>query len=93
MLSQVGWKTSLLLTCQILGLLVNTLAADEMYLVLNRDNITISIHMQLSLKPNTFSEFFAAFLKSRLNFKYFETKRLPHRFCISGITDYENVVR
>ena len=49
--------------------------------------------MQLSLKPNTFSEFFAAFLKSRLNFKYFETKRLPHRFCISGITDYENVVR
>ena len=91
--SQLSWKTSLLLTCQILGLLVNTLVTDEMYLVLNRDNITISIHMQLSRKPNTFSQFFAAFLKFRLNFEYFETKYIAHRFCISGITDSENVVR
>ena len=49
--------------------------------------------MQLSLKPNTFSQFFAAFLKFRLNFEYFETKYIAHRFCISGITDSENVVR
>ena len=84
---------SFLLTCQILGLLVNTLATDEMYLALNRDNITISIQMQLSLKPNTFSEIFATFFKFRLNFIYFETKYIPHRFCISGITDSENVVK
>ena len=65
-------KKSLLLTCQILGLLVNTLAADEKYPVLNRDNLTIPIQMQLSQKQKTFSNFYAAFLKSRLNFKDFE---------------------
>ena len=63
--SQLSWKKSLLLTCQILGLLVNTLAADEKYPVLNRDNLTIPIQMQLSRKQNTFSEFFTAFLKSK----------------------------
>ena len=36
-------KKSLLLTSQILGLLLNTLAAHEVYPVLNRDNITIPI--------------------------------------------------
>ena len=91
--SQLSWKKSLLLTCQILGLLVNTLAADEKYPVLNRDNLTIPIQMQLSQKQKTFSEFFAAFLKSRLNFKYFLKKDDPPRFCIFEITDSENVVR
>ena len=91
--SQLSWKKSLFLTCQILGLLVNTLAADEKYPVLNRDNLTIPIQMQLSQKQKTFSEFFAAFLKSRLNFKYFLKKDDPPRFCIFEITDSENVVR
>ena len=91
--SQLSWKTSLLLTWKILGLLVNTLAVDEMYLVLNRDDITIPIQMQLSQKPNIFPQFSATFLKCRLDFIYFETKYLPHRFCISVITDSENVVR
>ena len=72
--SQLSWKKSLLLTCQILGLLVNTLAADEKYPVLNRDNLTIPIQMHLSEKQKSFSEFVAAFLKSRLNFKHFEKK-------------------
>ena len=44
----MGWKKSSLLTCQILGLLFNTLAADKRYPVLNRDNFTIPIQMQLS---------------------------------------------
>ena len=86
-------KKSLLLTCQILGLLVNTLAANEKYPVLNRDNLTIPIQMQLSQKQKTFSQFFAAFLKSTLNFKHFESKDDPHRFCIFEVTDSENVVR
>ena len=72
--SQLSWKKSLLLTCEIFGLLVNALAADEMYPVFNRDNLTIPIQMQLSQKQKPFSEFLAAFLKSRLNFKYFEKK-------------------
>ena len=59
---------SLLLTCQILGLLVNTLADDEMYPVPNRDNLKIQIQMQLPEKEKSFSQFFAACLKSRLDF-------------------------
>ena len=89
----MSWKKFLLLTCKIFGLLVHTLAANEKYPVLNRDNLTIPIKMQLSQKQKTSSQFLAAFLKSRLNFEYFEQKDDPHRFCISKITDSENVVR
>ena len=58
---KLSWKKSLLLTCQILRLVVNTLAAAEKYLVLQRDNFLIPIYMQLSQKQKTFSKFFAAF--------------------------------
>ena len=91
--SKLSWKKSLFQTCQILGLLVNTLAADEKYPVLNRDNLTIPIQMLLSQKQKTFAQFFAAFLKLGLNFIYFGTMYDPHRFCISEITDSENAVR
>ena len=73
---------SLSLTCQILGRLVNTLAAEEKYPVLNRDNLTISIQIQLSEKQETYYQFFPAYLKYD-----------PHRFCISEIANCENVVR
>ena len=86
-------KKSLLLTCQISGLLVNTLATDEKYPVVNRDNLTIPIQMQLSQKQNTFSELPPAFLKLNLNYEYFEKKYDKHKFCISEITDSENVVK
>ena len=69
---KLSWKKSLLLTCQILGLLVNTLATDEKYPVLNRENLTIPIQMQLSQKQKPFCKAFAAFLKSELNFEIFE---------------------
>ena len=69
---KLSWKKSLLLTCKILGLLVNTLATDEKYPVLNRENLTIPIQMQLSQKQKTFCKAFAAFLKSELNFEIFE---------------------
>ena len=85
-------KKFLLLTWYVLGLLVNTLAADEKYPVLNRDNLTIPIDMQLSEKQKSFSHFFAAFLKSRLSFEHFEKKGDPHSFRISEMTDSENVV-
>ena len=81
------------LTGQMVGLLLNTLPADEEYPVLNRDNLTIPIHMQLSQKQKTFSEFFSAFLKSRSNFEHFDKKDDLHRFCNFEITDSENVVR
>ena len=65
-------KKSLLMTCQILGPLVNTLAADEKYIVLNRDNLTIPIQIQLSEKQKNFSQLFAACSKSLFNFEHFE---------------------
>ena len=90
---KLSWKKSLLLACPILGLLVNTLAADEKYLVLHRDNLTIPIEMQLSQKQKTFSKFIAAFLKCRSSFKHFQQKVDPHRFCIFKVTDSKNIVR
>ena len=86
-------KKSFLSTCQILGLLVNTLPTDEKYLFLNRDNLTTQIQMQLSLKQRKLTGSFFAFLKSKLNFEYFEKKYDLYSFCISEITDSDNVVR
>ena len=57
---------------------VNKLTADEKYYLLNRDNLAQPIHMQLSQKQKTFSEFFFAFLKSTLNFEHFPNKDGPH---------------
>ena len=76
-----------------MGLVVKTLAADEKYLVLHNDNLTIPIQMQLSEKQKTFSQFSAAFLKCISNFERFDKKDDPHGLCISEITDFENVVR
>ena len=76
-----------------LGTACCTLPADEKYLVFNRDNLTIPIEMQLSQKQETFSRFFAVFLKSRVNFQYFEKNDSPHRFCYFEITESKNVVR
>ena len=49
--------------------------------------------MQLYQKQKKFSQFSAAFLKSRWSFEYFEKKDDPSSFCISEITDSKNVVK
>ena len=84
---------SFLFTCQILGLLLNTLAADDKYHVFNRENLTIPIQVELSQKQKGFSQFFAAFYQCRLTLQHFEKKDEPHRFCISKITDSQKAVR
>ena len=81
------------MTCQILGLLDNILAADDKHPVLKRDNLTIPIQMELSQKRKTFSQFFAALLNSRLNSKCFQEKDYAHIFSTCDITNSENVVR
>ena len=68
------WKQSLLVTHKILGLFVNTLTVNEKHYLLNRDNLTQQIEMQLSEKQKTFSEFFLRVLKSILNFKHLPKK-------------------
>ena len=91
--SQLSWKKSLLLTWQMLGLFLNILPADEKYPLLKRSNLTVPIHMQLSQKHKTFSQFFTAFSKASWNLEHFEKEGDPHRFCNFEITDSENGVR
>ena len=67
--------------------------ANKKYPVLTGDNLKIPIKMQLSYKQKNFSRFFTIVLTSRLKFKRFEKKDDPRNFCISDITNSENVVR
>ena len=73
--------------CKILGLFVNTLTADDKYSLLNMDNLVQPIQMQLPKKQKTFSEFFSAFLKRKLNFELFQNLDDRHTRCISEIMD------
>ena len=82
-------KKSLLARCKILRLFPNTLSVDGKYSLLNGDNLTQPIQMQVSQKQKTFPDFFSAFLKSSLNFEHFLKKCDPHCWCISEITDPE----
>ena len=74
--TQLSFKKSLLLIWKMSRLFPNTLSADGKYSLLNRDNLTQPIQMQLSRKQKTFSVFFSAFLKSNLNFKHIQKKRM-----------------
>ena len=79
---------------QILRLFANILATNDKYPDLNRDKLTIPIQMQLSQKKKKyFSRFFTAFFKSGLNVENFGKKYGPYKFCISEITESQNVVR
>ena len=49
----------------------------------NRDNLMQPIHLQLSLKLKTFSGFFPAFSKSKVNFAHFRKKDDAHSLLIS----------
>ena len=65
------------------------MTVDDKHYLLNRDNLTQPIQIQLSQKQKIFSEFFFAFLKSILNFKHLPKKDDPHSWCISGNTGSE----
>ena len=59
-------------------LFANTLTVDEKHYLLNRDNLTQPIQIQLTQKRKTFPEFFFAFLKPILNFKHLRKRDDPH---------------
>ena len=86
---QLTYKKSLSVTCKISRLFPSTLSAYGKYSLLNRDNLTQPIQMQLSRKQKTFSDFFSAFLKSSLNFEHFQKKDDSHSWGISKITESE----
>ena len=62
---------SLLGTCKVLRLFVNTLTADGNYSLLGRDNSMERVHMHLSEKRKAFPEFLCTFFKSKSNFEHF----------------------
>ena len=72
--TQFSCKKSPLVLCPRLSLFVNTMSAVDKCSISNRENLMQPIHMQLSEKLKTFSGFFPAFWKSRLNFKHFQKK-------------------
>ena len=61
---------------KITRLFVNILTVDDKHYLLNTDNLTEPIHMQLSKKQKNFSRIFFAFLKSILNVKHLPKKKL-----------------
>ena len=86
---QLTFKKFLLVICKISRLFPNTLSADGKYSLFNRDNLTQPIQMILSRKQKTFSQFFAVFFESSLNFEDFQKKDDSHSWGISKITESE----
>ena len=73
---QLSLKKSSLVICKILRPFVNTFTVHDKYSVLNKQYLLHPIHMRLTQKQKTFSEFFSAFLKSRSNFEHIQKKKM-----------------
>ena len=82
-------RKSLLGICKSLRLFVNTMSAVEKCSLRHTDNLMQPIHIELSQKLKTFSQFFRAFSKSRLNFEHFQKKDEAHSLFISEATACE----
>ena len=57
-------------------LFLNIFTIDDKHYVLNRDNLTERIEMQLSKKQQTFSSISFVFLNALLNFKHLPKKKM-----------------
>ena len=87
-------KKSLLVIHKILRLFGNTLTVDQKDYLLNRNNLTQPIQIQLFQKQKTFSGFFfLAFLKSILNFKHLSKKMTQIADVFPDIPSPKNMVR
>ena len=62
---------------KILRLFANTLTVDDKHYLLNRDNLTQSIPVQLYQKQRQFSEFFSSISKIYMKVETFPKKRSP----------------
>ena len=69
---------------KILGLSVNTLTTNDKNFLLNKNNLTQPVQMELSEKQKPVSHFFSEFLKGRSNLE-----DRPHILCIFENTHYE----
>ena len=80
-----------LVLCEILGVFVHTLAVNGKYPVPDCENLELPIQMQLSEKHKTFSRVFVPFLEATSNLKQFEKNDDRHSYCITEITDREEL--
>ena len=74
-----------------LGLFRDTLPANVKFPFRDSENLVSPIQMQLSLKMETFSDFFVPFLQSTSNFKHFEKKDYGHSHFLTEFTDCERL--
>ena len=81
-LVKIGLDNVHLSISEILGVLVNTLTADNKYSLRNMEDLPEPIQLQLFNKQNNFSQFFAAYLKSKSNFEHFEKQEFAQILCI-----------
>ena len=82
-------KKLVLVRSELLEQFVNTLTPDYKYSRYNRDNLWQQVPRQISWKVNAFSRFFIAFVKSTLNFEYFDIKDQSQSLNITEIINCE----
>ena len=74
---QLSFRKLFLVIPKIFRPFVNTFTAHAKYSVLNKQYLLHPIHMQLTQKQKTFSQFFSfLFLKSKLNFEHIQKKKM-----------------
>ena len=74
-----------------LGLFRDTLPANVKFPFRDSENLVSPIQMQLSLKMETFSDFFVPFLQSTSNFKHFEKNYDRYSYFITEISGCERL--
>ena len=79
----------ILVRSELLGQFLNTLTSDYKYSRQNLENLWQQVPRQISRKAQFFSGFFVTFLKSTLNFEYFEKKDQSHSLSINEIINCE----
>ena len=84
---------SLLVICEILGLLVNTLNANDKYSLRYKKNILQPIAIIFSKKNNFLSKFVAKFLQPEGNFEHFQKKITFIVYVYPKLRTVKNVVR
>ena len=85
----MSWKKSSLVWYEILRLLVNALTADDKHSGRNMQNLPQQFETPASMKQNTFSGLFNAFLKCAWNLEHFQKKVGYPSLIISEIIDAE----
>ena len=86
-------EKSVLETWKFFTRFLNTLTADDKYSLISRENWMQTIQMHLPEKVKIFSEFFAAFFKSALNFEHFQKKMTLIAYVFPKLPTTKDVLR